>query len=346
MHNFSDFQKLLQTPKKVVITTHYKPDADAMGSSLGLARFLKKMGHNVQVITPSDYPDFLNWMVGNNAVIEYEKGKTDYQAKKLIADAELIFCLDFSAMSRIQDMEQPVAEAKALKIMIDHHTNPTGFADFDFHDEKAASTTELVYGLFEKLGQKALVDIEIGECIYAGIMTDTGSFRHPSTTARVHQIAAELIELGVNTNKVHRFIYDSYTEERLRFLGFMLAEKLIVLPEYHVAYFTVTKEELKRFNSQTGDTEGIVNYALSIKGMAMAAIIVERADAIKMSFRSIEEVAVNDIAATYFNGGGHRNAAGGKTTGIGLQATIDLFLSILPIYKDRFSNNFTAIAFA
>ncbi len=335
MQNFSEFQEILKTPQKVVITTHFKPDADAMGSSLALAGFLKKMGHSITVIAPSDYPDFLDWMPGNEEVIVFEKGKTDYESKNLIKAATLIFCLDFSALSRINELEKPIAEATAYKVMIDHHTNPDSFANFDFHNDKAASTTELVFDLIEKLGLKHLLDINIGECIYAGLMTDTGSFRHPSTTARVHEIAGQLINLGVNTNRIHRLIYDSFTTERLKFLGYMLSEKLVVLPEFNVAYFTVTKEELKRFNSQTGDTEGIVNYALTIKGIAMAVIIVERPEAIKMSFRSIEEVAVNDIAAKYFNGGGHRNASGGKTEGIGLAATIQKFLSILPLYRDR-----------
>lgn len=336
MHNFLAFQELIQKHQKVVITTHFKPDADALGSSLALSGFLLKLGHQVSVITPSDYPDFLNWMPGNSQVIVYEKGKTDFVSKKLIQEADLIFCLDFSALSRIHDLEKPVGESKAVKVMIDHHTNPEDFAEYALHNSKAASTTELIYDLIEMLGKKSLIDTAFGECIYAGLMTDTGSFRHPSTTARVHEIAGELISLGVNTNKIHRNIYDSFSEERLKFLGFMLSEKLKVLPEYNVAYFTVTKDELKKFNSQTGDTEGIVNYALSINGISMAAIIVERPEAIKMSFRSIESVAVNDIAAIHFSGGGHRNAAGGKTEGIGLAATEARFLEILPLYKQRF----------
>lgn len=336
MHNFLAFQELIQKHQKVVITTHFKPDADALGSSLALSGFLLKLGHQVSVITPSDYPDFLNWMPGNSQVIVYEKGKSDFVSKKLIQEADLIFCLDFSALSRIHDLEKPVGESKAVKVMIDHHTNPEDFAEYALHNSKAASTTELIYDLIEMLGKKSLIDTSIGECIYAGLMTDTGSFRHPSTTARVHEIAGELISLGVNTNKIHRNIYDSFSEERLKFLGFMLSEKLKVLPEYNVAYFTVTKDELKKFNSQTGDTEGIVNYALSINGISMAAIIVERPEAIKMSFRSIESVAVNDIAAIHFSGGGHRNAAGGKTEGIGLAATEARFLEILPLYKQRF----------
>jgi bifunctional oligoribonuclease and PAP phosphatase NrnA len=335
MQNFQAFQDLINTPQKVVITCHFKPDADALGSSLALAGFLRQLNHSVSVITPSDYPDFLNWMPGNEAVLIYEKGKTDFQIKKIIADADIIFCLDFSALSRIHELEKPVAESKAIKVMVDHHINPESFAQYQLHNVKAAATAELIYDLIEKLGKKELIDTKIGACIYAGLMTDTGSFRHPSTTARVHQIAGELIEIGVNTNKIHRDIFDSFNLDRLKFVGFMLSEKLNIVPEYNVAYFTVNKNELKRFNSQTGDTEGIVNYGLSIKGIKMAVIIVERPEAVKMSFRSIEEVQVNDIAANYFNGGGHKNAAGGKTEGIGLEATVAQFLEILPKYADR-----------
>ncbi|MES2795274.1 MAG: bifunctional oligoribonuclease/PAP phosphatase NrnA [Bacteroidota bacterium] len=339
MQKIEAFKELIKNPQKVVITTHFKPDADALGSSLALAGFLKKLNHQVNVITPSDYPEFLNWMNGNDEVVVFERNKNNSVALKLIREADIIFCLDFSALSRINDLEIPVKESIATKVMIDHHINPEDFAAFEFHNTKAAATAEIIYDLIVELGQKELIDVPIGECIYAGLMTDTGSFRHPSTTSRTHQIAGELIDLGVNTNKIHRNIFDSFTEERLKFLGFMLSEKLKVLPEYNLAYFTVTNEELKRFNSQTGDTEGIVNYALTIKGIAMAAIIVERPEAIKMSFRSIESVAVNDIASVHFSGGGHKNAAGGKTEGIGLAATEAKFLEILPLYKARLTEN-------
>ena len=336
LQNFQSFQELLNSPQKVVITCHFKPDADALGSSLALAGFLKKLNHIVSVITPSDYPEFLNWMPGNDSVIVYEKGKNDFLINKLIAEATLLFCLDFSALSRIQDLEKPVALSKAHKVIIDHHTNPEAFAEFVFHDTKAAATAELIYDLIEKLGKTDLIDTEIGACIYAGLMTDTGSFRHPSTTSRVHQIAAKLIDIGVNINRIHREIFDSYNLDRLKFVGFMLNEKLKIVPEYNVAYFTVSNKELHQFNSQTGDTEGIVNYGLTIKGIKMAVIIVERPEAVKMSFRSVDGVQVNDIASNHFSGGGHKNASGGKTEGIGLAATEAKLLAILPLYKDRF----------
>lgn len=335
MQNLNAFKELISTPKKVVITTHFKPDADALGSSLGLARYLKKKGHTVDVITPSDYPKFIAWMDGNEDVINFENNKTRQKAIKLIAEADLIFCLDFSALSRINDMEAVVRNAPGVKVMIDHHLYPENFSQFSLHDTNASSTCELIYKLItELLGDKALMDIPTGECLYAGMMTDTGSFRHPSTTPAVHRMAAEIMEIGVNTNKIHRRIYDSTSFDRLKFLGYVLSEKLTVLPEFRVAYFVVTDEELKRFNSQTGDTEGIVNYGLQIENIVMSVIIVDRPEAIKMSFRSVEEFAVNEIASKYFSGGGHKNAAGGKTNGIGLQATLDKLLSILPEYKE------------
>jgi bifunctional oligoribonuclease and PAP phosphatase NrnA len=334
MQELESFRELISTPKNIVITTHFKPDADALGSSLGLAGYLKKKGHTITVITPSDYPKFIAWMAGNEDVINYEDYKNRGKNNRLIANADIIFCLDFSVLARIEAMADVVRQSKAVKVMIDHHTFPEDFAQFSYHDTKAAATAQLIFQLIELLGDKSLLDVPICECLYAGIMTDTGSFRHPSTTPAVHRIAADIMELGVNTNLIHRRIYDSSTVERMKFLGFVLSEKLVIIPEYRVAYFTVTEEELKKYNSQTGDTEGIVNYGLQIEGIVMSIIIVDRPEAVKMSFRSVEEFAVNQLASKYFNGGGHRNASGGKTTGMGLQATIDRLLSILPEYQE------------
>lgn len=333
MQNLETFRELINTPKKIVITTHFKPDADALGSALGLAGYLRKKGHHITVITPSDYPKFLFWMPNNEEVINYEDYKLRGKSNKLIAEADIIFCLDFSALSRIEAMAEPVKQSDSIKVMIDHHTFPEDFAQFSYHDTKAAATAQLIFQLIVLLGDESLLDVAICECLYAGIMTDTGSFRHPSTTPAVHRIVADIMEIGVNTNLIHRRIYDSTTAERLSFLGYVLSEKLVILPEYRVAYFTVTEEELKRFNSQTGDTEGIVNYGLQIEGVVMSVIIVDRPEAVKMSFRSVEEFAVNQIASKYFSGGGHKNASGGKTSGIGLEATVEKFIGILPEYQ-------------
>ncbi|MFN8354084.1 MAG: bifunctional oligoribonuclease/PAP phosphatase NrnA [Spirosomataceae bacterium] len=333
MQRLDELKALLSSPKRVVITTHHKPDADALGSSLGLAGYLQKKNHIVKVITPSDYPKFLNWMSGNEDVIEYSD-KTKATIEELIQEAELIFCLDFNALSRIHEMGDMVKNAPAAKVMIDHHLKPEDFADFVYSEPSAAATAQLIFNFIELCGDADLMDVAMGECLYAGILTDTGAFKYPSTTPEVHYIAAALMRLGVNTNRVHRLIYDNTSVERLRFLGYVLSKKLVVLPEYRVAYIAVTKEELKRFSSQTGDTEGVVNYALSIEGMVMAALLVDRSDMIKISFRSVDEFSVSDFARNHFDGGGHKNASGGKSY-LSLDETVQKFVSLLPFYKDE-----------
>lgn len=331
------FNDLLSKPKKIVITTHQNPDADALGSSLGLVAYLKKKGHFITVITPTDYPDFLRWMSGEKDVINFEGEKQDL-AKKLISEADIIFCLDFSALNRIKGMEEFVKQSSAKKVLIDHHQQPEDFADFVFWNEKAAATCELIYLLIETLGDKSLIDIPTAECLYAGLVTDTGSFRFDSTSETVHRIAGELISIGINPNSIHRKIFDSNTFERMKFLGFVLGEKLTYLPEYNVCYMAISKEELSKFSSKNGDTEGIVNYGLAIKGVVMAAIFTEREDMIRISFRSVDNFSVSELSRTYFHGGGHKNAAGGRSHDT-LQNTVEKFLSLLPQYKTELTNN-------
>ena len=314
-----------------MITTHHKPDADALGSSLGMANYLIKKGHNVKVITPSDYPGFLNWMKGNDDVLVYTDKSSD-QVQNFIHEADTIIALDFSVLHRINEMGEMVRNAKAFKVNVDHHLEPEDFADYRLWDTKAASTCELCFELIVMMGDKALIDKDIAECLYAGIMTDTGGFRHPNTTQNVHEVVAELIGIGADNAKVAKKIYDTNSLNRLKFLGFALSQKLEILPEFHTAYFAITNEELNQFDSQTGDTEGLVNYALSLEGIVLAVLFKDSSDGIKMSFRSIGEFPANEIASKYFNGGGHRNAAGGKTDGT-LEETVDKFKSVLIDYK-------------
>lgn len=327
------FRDALSRPRRVVITTHQKPDADALGSSLGLAGYLKKKGHQVSVITPTDYPAFLAWMKGNDEVIIFNEGN-EARSAALVADAELIFCLDFSTLARINELGELVRQAQAEKVLIDHHLEPEDFATYSFWTTESPSTAELVFQLIIDLGDKSLIDPEMANALYAGIMTDTGSFKHPSTTARTHEIVAELITLGANVHKVSKLIYDNSTLERLRFLGYALSEKLQVLPECNTAYIAITAEELKRYSSKTGDTEGLVNYALSIQGVVMAALLVDRSDSIKISFRSIGDFSVNSFARAHFEGGGHKNAAGGVSY-LSLDETVEKFVSLLPQYKEQ-----------
>ena len=331
MNHLKALKELLATPKKIAITTHQKPDADALGSSLAMAGFLKKKHHTVTVITPTDYPHFLDWMPGNEEVVAYTQGN-EKRALQLMNEADVIFCLDFSCLVRIDALGEIVRNAKAVKVLIDHHLEPEHFADFEYWNPKAAATCEMIYELLNDLGESEKIDVPIGECLYAGIMTDTGSFRHPCTTRQTHLTAADLIEIGVDTNKIHRLIYDNNSEEKLKFLGFALYNKLVVLKEYHTAYFAITSEELAEFHSQTGDTEGIVNYALSLEGVVFAAILIDRGDMIKISFRSVGDFAVNELAKAHFEGGGHKNASGGRSD-LSLEQTVEKLINLLPQYK-------------
>lgn len=331
MQNIHAFKQFFEQSRKVVIVTHFKPDADALGSSLGLAGFLKKKGHTVNVITPSDYPDFLNWMPGNNEVLIFHKDKPK-AAEDLINASDAIFCLDFSSLKRINEIGDMVARSSAKKVLIDHHLEPENFAEFVQWDDKAASTAELVYRLIKELGEEKLVDANIANCLYAGLMTDTGGFRHPNTTIDVFRVAAALVEHGADPAKVSKLVYDTNTLERLRLMGFVLSERLQVLPQYRTAYITLSAEDLKKFASQTGDTEGLVNYGLSIRGIRLSVLISDRKENIKLSFRSLGDFSVNEFSRKHFEGGGHKNAAGGQTN-LTLEETKKKFLELLPQYQ-------------
>jgi len=338
MQQIESFKNLLESPKKVVITTHYKPDADALGSSLGLSGYLQKKGHEVSVVSPSDYPDFLTWMEGECDVINFETAKEE-KSKKLIEDAEMIFCLDFNNLYRINDLGTLVGKSSAAKVLIDHHLEPEDFADYQFWSTEAAATAELVYELIVKLGDRKLIDQPIAECLYAGIMTDTGQFKHPNTTKNVHLVTADLIELGADIAKVGRYIYDNNSLDRLKFTGYALSQKLKVLKKYRTAYFWISAEDLKQYNSKTGDTEGLVNYALSLKNVVFSAVIIERPETIRISLRSKGEFSVNNFAKDHFEGGGHPNAAGGKSD-LSLEDTVEKFERIVKQYKKQLIKNY------
>ncbi|MDB5135291.1 MAG: bifunctional oligoribonuclease/PAP phosphatase NrnA [Mucilaginibacter sp.] len=331
MLELASLTDLLAQPRRIVITTHHKPDGDAMGSSLGLYNYLIQQGHHAKVITPTDYPDFLAWLPGNEEVIIYTDN-TELSAA-LVADAELIFCLDFNTLSRINELGELVRESEAFKIMIDHHLEPEDFDDYRHWDINACATAQLVYDFIaNKLYNKAMVNKDVATCLYTGIMTDSASFRLPNTTSAVHRIAADLIDAGAVNWRIHELVYSNSSESRLRFLGHCLSEKLEVLHEFNTAIITVNEQELEKYDVITGDTEGIVNYALSITGIRLAAFIVERTDKVKLSLRSRGDFPANDICKKYFNGGGHRNAAGGVSTD-SLEEVIKQFKLILPEYK-------------
>src|SRR5690606_24103595 len=326
-----EYLEALSRPKKIIITTHHKPDGDALGSSLGLYHWLIGKGHDVNVVLSSDFPDFLSWMPGFEDLIYYPDQPEESQ--KLFDEAEIIFCLDYSALSRTNILEPIIREAKGQKWMIDHHLDPEDFATVEYWDSSAAATAQLVYTFIADVyHDKESITAEIASCLYAGIMTDTGSFRFRSTTSAVHHIIANLIDAGAKNWEIHENIYNSSTENRLKFLGYSLLNCLEVIPEYHTALFSLTKEDLLKFNVSTGDTEGLVNYALSIKGIRLAGLFIDRTELIKLSLRSIGDIPCNEICRKYFNGGGHLNASGGNSTD-SLEEVVAKFKSILPEYK-------------
>ena len=307
----NQLKSFLSEPRKVVITTHKGPDGDAMGSSLALYNYLLKKGHSVHVITPNDYPIFLKWMKGEEYVIEY--CFHEEKAKKITESAELIFCLDFNTLSRIDTYAPIVERSNALKVLIDHHQQPDTF-DFNFSDASASSTAQLIFEFLEMLDDTDEIDQDIAECLYAGIMTDTGNFRFNSVCSKTHQVVSFLIEKGARNDWVYDKIHDNNSVNRLKLLGYCLSEKMELLSDLGVSIITLTQKELQRFNFKKGDTEGVVNYALSIEGVNVAAFMVEREGIIKISFRSKGDISVNQLARDHFNGGGHINAAGGSAS--------------------------------
>ena len=322
---------LLSQPKKIVIVSHKNPDGDAIGSSLGLYHFLIKLNHEVSVIMPNDYPEFLKWMPNQDIIKDYETNKKI--ANELIEEADIIFTLDFNSLERAGDMEYSLNNSEAIKIMIDHHQQPSDYATFMYSDVSICSTSQMVYHFINMLGEDHLIDSNIGTCLYTGIMTDTGSFRFSSTTSTTHRAVADLIEKGVDNSAIHSHVYDTNSYNRLQLLGCAL-NNLKVIPELKTAYITLSQKDLNKYNFRKGDTEGVVNYGLSLQDIVFAVIFIEHKQEgiVKISFRSNGDFSVNDFARTHFNGGGHTNAAGGRSN-LPLQKTVEKFISILPDYK-------------
>lgn len=327
MHTVSELHAYLQQTRKIVIIPHQKPDGDAMGSSLGLYLYLLQFGHEVQVITPTDYPAFLKWMPGKKNVLVFPFNPV--KAKKAIAQSDLIFCLDFNDLGRINELEAEVSKAQAYKVMIDHHTHPKNFDDVRYWDEKASSTCELVYRLIvQEWDDHDKLTPDIATCLYTGIMTDTGSFRFDITKPAVHRAVADLLETGIHAHLIHEQVYDSASENRLRLTGHALLNCLKVLPEKKTAYFLISKADAEKYKMEAGDTEGLVNYGLGMRGILLSVLMLEDEGLVKMSFRAKGDLKVNGFAAEHFQGGGHPKAAGGKSL-LSLQETEQKFLSLL-----------------
>lgn len=329
--DIEQLKSILSSPKKIVIIPHKNPDGDAIGSCLGLYHYLAQYNHQLTVVAPNDYPEFLKWMPGEETIVKYEFQK-DLASRK-IKEAELVFTLDFNSLSRIDEVATALEEFTGDYIMIDHHQAPDDYARFMYSDTSMSSTCEMIYNFIDFLGDTDKVTAEIASCLYAGIMTDTGSFRFPSTTSNTHRIIANLIDKGAENAYIHNAIFDTNSIDKLHLLGCAL-KNLVALPEYNTVYITLSREELQQYNYKKGDTEGFVNYGLSLQGVKFAVIFIEsvQEDIIKISLRSKGDFSVNEFSRSHYNGGGHTNAAGGRSE-VSLPETTKQFENILKDYK-------------
>ncbi len=335
--DFSEVKELLSQPKKVVIIPHKNPDGDAMGSSLGLYKYLKNNGHSPVVLAPTPYPKFLHWLPNNDTVEIFNE--EDEAKTNLINQADVIFFMDFNTLERIEEIKPFVDKSDAIKIMIDHHQQPDSFPDYTYSDTTICATSEMLYHFLENINEVDKIDAEIATCIYTGILTDTGSFRYASTTSTTHRIAADLIDRGAVNHEIHNNIFDGNTMARMKLMGIAL-NNLVVLKNYNSAYITMTRKELRKNKFQKGDTEGFVNMALSIEGVNVAAIFIEdlEGDFVKISLRSTGKFSVNQMSRDNFNGGGHINAAGGRVD-LPITEVVDMFIKAVKLNKKEIINS-------
>lgn len=309
--NIEEVRERITQSKRVCILTHKNPDGDAIGSSIAVLHVVKEFADVVNIITPNQSPEFLKWMDGCESIVEHNINTQ--KSEELISKADLIFFTDFSAISRIEKLKPIIEQSNAYKIHIDHHPNPEQFADIVVSDTSVSSTAELVFWFFDTLGLSDRFNKAFADGIFVGIVTDTGKFSHNSSRKYTYTVVSELIDLGIDKDAILSSIYDNYSADRLRLLGYCLNEKLVHLPEYNTAFISITSDELKEFNFQVGDTEGFVNYPLSIKGVVFSALFIEKDGFVKVSLRSKGSFNVNEFSRKYFDGGGHMNAAGGES---------------------------------
>jgi phosphoesterase RecJ-like protein len=333
MQPIAHLYPLLEHKRNIVITMHQKPDGDAIGSALALFHFLRKIGHNATVVSPTNWAKFLNWMPGCNEVVDFEA--QIQKATALAENADILFCLDFNAMHRTKKMETLLLGIKCVKVLIDHHEQPAEeHFDYGVSNILKSSTCEMVYDFIVKSPFADKLDLDMATCIYTGIMTDTGSFRFGITSAQTHQAVAHLKELGLNHSIIHENIYDNFLETRLRFIGNALLNRLDVLYEYNTAVMAISRYDLMKYQIQTGDTEGLVNYLLTIEGIKLGALLIDRTEERKWSFRSKGDFDVNELARNHFEGGGHKNAAGGRSSDT-LEESLKKFKEVLKLYEKQ-----------
>lgn len=327
MKPISEIFPLLNKPRTVVITTHQKPDADAMGSSLAMRHFLEQFGHQVTVISPTNWAAWVNWMPGAGEVMDYEMDKQ--KAEWVLDKAEWLFCLDFNIFYRTKTMTEKLKQLSCTKILIDHHQEPDEVSfDFGISDTSKSSTCEMVYDFIIGSGHADKINEQVAECLYAGVVGDTGSFRFPSAHAGVHTLVADLKSRGLGHSAVHEKLFDNFLENRLRFIGHVLLHRMEVFYEYNTVLIAIPKNDLLKYEIKTGDTEGLVNFPQTIQGIKLVALVIDRDEERKWSFRSKGDFDCNTFARKYFEGGGHYNAAGGRSSD-SLEKTVQYFKQVL-----------------
>ena len=328
-------KRIYGSSKKFLVFPHKNPDGDAIGSCLGLALYLQKIGHEVSIISPTDFPDFLYWLPNSDQILVFSE-KQRSKVKKKIHEADAFFFVDFNTLSRVYPLDVFLKFSDTFKILIDHHIDPENF-DLMFSDSSAPATSVLVFRLIKKMGHLDYIDRNLAVCLYAALVSDTGSFRFSSVTSEVHMIAAYLMERGVNAGEVQDHLYSVYTQERMQLLTKAL-QRMKILAEYHTVYMYITSQDMENCHYQNGDTEGFVNYGLSLKNILLSVLFIEDAvkETIKISFRSKGNFDVNTFARKHFQGGGHKNAAGGLSKE-DLKNTFNRFLESLSLYKDKLS---------
>jgi phosphoesterase RecJ-like protein len=327
------FEQLIKnSSKSIVLVPHTNPDGDAMGSVLGLWRVLTNAGLMVKIVSPTKYPEFYHWMDGHENVINYSHHPK--QSARAFAESDLLICMDFNQLSRLGDMKQLVENFEGKKALIDHHPYPGNFTDLVISDVTCSSTAELVFSILQSTEFFRYIDKNAATSFFTGIMTDTGSFDYNVSDPRTFETVAQLTRIGIDQQDIHSKVYDNYSADRMRLMGFCLNNRMTVYPEYHAACMYITREDQKAFNFVTGDNEGFVNMPLSIKGVVFSALFTEKEKYIKASFRSKGDFAVNDVSEKYFNGGGHRNAAGGEYYA-SLMETLAKFEEILPEFEEK-----------
>lgn len=314
----------------IAIVPHENPDGDAIGSALGLGEVLADFGHNVNVVTPNDYPEFLKWFGSEVNVIKY--GAFKKEGKAAINNADVLICVDFNDASRAGILEKKILKFDKTKILIDHHPYPTSFCDFTISETTYSSTAELIFDVVTQIGLQNNITRNSAEALYTGILTDTGSFSHNTSRPNTFKVVSELMKFGIDTRKIQSGVYDNFSANRMKLLGYCLNQKMQVFPEYRAAVISISKQELERFDFKPGDTEGFVNYPLSIKGIVFSVLFIEKEELVKASFRSKGNFPTNKFASENFNGGGHLNASGGESK-LSLNKTLDKFTQLLQEFK-------------